>query len=102
MRSTVSFMARHPLKAPVTVRLIFQDDVQKDTILVPKPGRNEIVVEGSEPVLGAVIDPDYVYAVDANLLNNALYPDVSSGAGLKLFEGLSYLVELLFGMAWGI
>ncbi len=102
MRSTVSFMARHPLKAPVTVRLIFQDDVQQDTTIVPKPGRNEIVVEGSEPVLGAVIDPDYVYAVDANLLNNALYPDVSSGAGLRLFEGLSYLVELLFGMAWGI
>lgn len=100
--SEVHYTARHPLGFPVTVRLLFDDDTTQDTSVVPVMGFNSIVVTREVPVKGAIIDPDFVYAVDMNYLNNSLIPDSGKGAGLRLFSGFMYLLELLFSGLWGI
>jgi hypothetical protein len=52
------------------------------------------------PARAAIIDPDYKYAIDVNLLNNSLVHDSSQGVGLRLFSGITFLVESLFSSLW--
>jgi hypothetical protein len=99
--SSIAYLARHPLSTPVTIRLIFEDGSVFDTTVMPDAGHNTLELERSLPVIGAVVDPDHVYVVDVNRLNNAVVPRVSEGAELRLFSGFTYLVELLFGALWG-
>ncbi len=100
--SEITYSARYPLGAPVTLRVEFGDGSCRDTVLTPCSGIHTVLIEKTDqPVVGAILDPDYVYAVDVNLLNNSLITG-SNGAGLRLFSGLTFLVELLIGLAWGL
>lgn len=100
--SEIHYVAHHPLGFPVTVRMVFEDGAVRDTSVFPVMGYNSIVVEGDVPVEGAVIDPEFAYAVDMNYLNNSLVPDAGKGSGLRLFSGFMYMLELLFSSLWGM
>lgn len=99
--STVTLDARQPLGFPVTVRVGFIDGDVFDTTFIARPGRHRLRVTRPRPALTAEIDPDYVYAVDVNLLNNSLRADLGSLAAMRLFSGVTYLIESLVSTVWG-
>jgi len=97
----VDYAAVHPLEFPVTLRVTLYDGTLMDTTLVPRPGHHRVEVTTTGPARSAVLDPDQVYAVEANLLNNSLDNTGARGVALRLFSGLTFLVESLFSALWG-
>ncbi len=98
----VEYAAHQPLGFPVDLRVEFFDGTVVDTVLEPWAGRNSVTFTAGSPAVGAVIDPEYKYAIDMNLLNNSLVKIRSRGAGLRLFSGITFLVESLFSTLWGL
>jgi hypothetical protein len=100
-KSTVKIVAYNPLPYPVKFRLEFPTAEPFDTLIFPTPGQSELTFTRPEPVYSAYIDPDRVYAVDVNYLNNS-YSREWHGAAFRLFSGITFLVESLYSMFWGI
>ncbi len=98
---TVDYAAYHPLGYPVDLRIEFIDGTTFDTALTPIAGRHRFELSTTIPATGAVLDPEYKYAIDVNLLNNSNVREGSRGAGLRLSSGILYLVESLFSSLWG-
>ena len=100
-RNVITYAALHPIGTPVLLRLDFKDGTTMDTVVNPLAGQNELTIMHASSVSGAVIDPEYVYAVDVNWLNNSLKPGAGKAGSVRLFSGATFLVELLFGALWG-
>lgn len=100
-KSTVKITAYNPLPYPVKLRLEFPTAEPFDTLIFPTPGQSELTFTRPEPVYFAYIDPDQVYAVDVNYLNNSFSREWH-GAAFRLFSGITFLVESLCSMFWGI
>ena len=100
-RNVITYAALHPIGTPVLLRLDFRDETTMDTVVNPLAGQNELTIMHASSVSGAVIDPEYVYAVDVNWLNNSLKPGAGKAGSVRLFSGATFLVELLFGALWG-
>jgi len=98
---SVEYLAQHPLGFPVELRIELVDGTVIDTVVNPGPGRHRIEYATTSPALAAIIDPDYKYAVDGDYLNNSLVTKRSVGAAMRLFSGVTFLVESLFSSLWG-
>jgi peptidase M1-like protein len=99
--ATIEYLAQHPLGFPVDLRVEFLDGTVIDTVLNPTPGRHKIEYTTPSPAVAAIIDPEYKYAIDSDYLNNSLTQERSRGAALRLFSGVTFLVESLFSSLWG-
>lgn len=99
--SDIRYSLTNPLPFPVPMRLEFSSGKTLDTALTPLAGSHVLAITDSFPIVSAVIDPDGWYAVDQNYLNNSKTIE-SSGVGLRIFSGLTFLVESLFSWLWGI
>lgn len=97
----VELVAKHPLGFPVDLRLDFLDGQVVDTVLNPTSGWHRLEFTSQSPAVSATIDPDFKYAVDTDYLNNSLDRQKSRGAALRLFSGVTFLVESLFTSLWG-
>ncbi|RME18997.1 MAG: hypothetical protein D6800_14895, partial [Candidatus Zixiibacteriota bacterium] len=100
-RSTITLTAIHPLGLPVPLRLTLTDGTVIDTSVVLRTGRQKLRLVRPAPVRMAEIDPDGIYAVDINLLNNSHITSGGTGAALRLFSGITFLVQSLFSTLWG-
>jgi hypothetical protein len=100
-RSTVRFTVYQPFPFPVKLRFEFPIDQPFDTTFVPTVGEQQITITRPQPVSAAMIDPDRVYSIDINYLNNSLSRS-SHGAAFRLFSSVTLLVESLFSLVWGI
>jgi hypothetical protein len=101
-RSSVTCTARHSLGLPTELRIEFYDGTTRDTTFVLNSGEKTLGFTGPSPARGAVIDPDYKYAIDVNLLNNSYVDGGSVGAGLRLSSGLTFLIQSLLSSIWGM
>jgi len=101
-RITVEYTARQPLGFPVDFRIEYSDGSVQDTVLDPAPGTHRLTFRCDEVPVCVMIDPEYKYAIDMNLINNSYQLARCRGAGLRLFSGVMFLVESLFSMLWGI
>jgi hypothetical protein len=99
--ATVEYLAQHPLGFPVDLRVEFLDGRTIDTVLNPTSGKHRLEFTSDSPALAAIIDPEFKYAVDRDYLNNSLVRERSKGAALRLFSGITFLVESLFSSLWG-
>ena len=52
-------------------------------------------------ILENTIDPENIFAIDENLLNNSMKAESDGRAGIRLSSGLLFLVESLFSSLWG-
>ena len=76
-----------------------------DTVCnVWKPENNleKITVQLPSPILEIIIDPDGVYAIDGNLLNNSITFRTDSSPALRLSSGVMFLVESLLSFLGGL
>jgi len=62
----------------------------------------EIVVKSSQPATAAIIDPEFKFAVDDNLLNNSMAVKGDGKPALRLSSGILLLVESLLSYIGGI
>jgi len=90
-----------PLNAPIWIRVDLADGRSEFRQIEPVSGQHTLTELSTQPVVGAVIDPDRVYAIDVNLLNNSLSRQQSNSVGLRMFSGLTFITEVLFDLAWG-
>ena len=60
-----------------------------------------IIERGDQYVQRAVIDPDTAIVIDRDLKNNSLSISRENFGGLRLWSGLTFLVESLFSYVWG-
>ena len=100
-RSSVDYAMYNPIGLPVTMRLAFADGSYRDTLLAPKQGQARLLIVGGQPLISASLDPDTRIGLDKDLLNNSLSLSGNS-TGLRLFSGLTFLVESLFSYVWGM
>jgi len=98
---SIEYLARHPLGFPVDLKVVFLDGSVIDTVLNPTPGRHKIEYTAASPAVAAIIDPEFKYVIDDDFLNNSLTREQSRGAALRLFSGVTFLVESLFSSLWG-
>ncbi len=54
------------------------------------------------PALSATIDPDKIFAIDANLMNNSALINLDNRPGFRLSGAILYLVESIFGLVGGL
>ncbi len=101
IKVTVDYAAFHPFGYPVDLRIEFMDGTTFDTTLTPIAGRHRLEMSATVPATGAILDPEYKYGIDVNLLNNSNVREGSRGAGLRLSSGILFLVESLFSSLWG-
>jgi hypothetical protein len=101
IRSEVAYSLLNPLSFPVPMQVTFASGAILDTTVAPLAGNHTLTITDSFPVIAAIIDPAGWYAVDHNYLNNSLQVS-ASGAGLRVFSGLTFLVESLFSLLWGL
>ncbi len=97
----IEYLAQHPLGFPVDLRVEFLDGTVIDTVLNPTSGLHKIEYTAASPAVAAIIDPEYKYALDNDYLNNSLAREQSRGTALRLFSGVTFLVESLFSSLWG-
>ncbi len=100
-RSIVYLNAVHPLPYPVPLRLGFPSEPVFDTLLTLSPGEQTLTLERAEPVTSAHIYPDGLIAIDTDYLNNS-YLRSGHGAAFRLFSGITFLVESMISLVWGI
>jgi hypothetical protein len=100
-RSTVDYAMYNPIGLPVTMRLSFADGNHRDTLLLPRAGQARLAVVSGHPLVAAALDPDTRIGLDKNLLNNSLSLSGNS-TGLRLFSGITFLIESLFSYVWGM
>ncbi|PWB75951.1 hypothetical protein C3F09_01440 [candidate division GN15 bacterium] len=100
-RITVEYAMYHPIDLPVTLRLSFADGKIRDTTLAPVSGQGKLALEEDEPIISATLDPEWRIGLDKDLLNNSLSLN-GNGSGLRLFSGITFLVESLFSYLWGM
>ena len=101
VRATVLYAMYNPIALPVTLRLTFADGTTRDTLISPREGQAKIAFTGVQPLISAALDPDHRFGLDKNLLNNSLTL-TGNGSSLRLFSGITLLVESLFSYMWGI
>lgn len=97
----IDYAVHHPLATTVPLQIRFDDGSVLDTTVTSEPGIHTVLFERDRRVVMAVTDPDTIYAIDENLMNNSLSVDRESFAGLRLWSGLTFLVESLYSMVWG-
>jgi hypothetical protein len=90
------------LQTPVGYRLILYNGDTLDAVWKPEANIEEIVLALPAPAAAAVIDPDFTYAIDADLINNSLILDGDSKPGLRLSSGLMFLMESLLSFIGGL
>lgn len=100
-KTTIEYQAKHPLGFPVDLRVTFIDGAVIDTVVNPGPGVHRVEFVSNAPALAAVMDPQIKYAIDVDYLNNSIDRERSRGAALRLFSGVTFLVESLFSSLWG-
>jgi len=101
VRSTINYAMYNPIDLPVTLRLSFTDGSHRDTLLAPREGQAKLTITGDKPLVSAVLDPEYRFGLDRDLLNNSLSL-TSNSSSLRLFSGITFLVESLFSYLWGM
>jgi hypothetical protein len=102
LRSRVEYAVHHPLRSQVRMQLVMDDGSMVDTVVSSQPGRHEVIIErGDQYVQRAVIDPDTAIVIDRDLTNNSLSISRENFGGLRLWSGLTFLVESLFSYVWG-
>jgi hypothetical protein len=99
--SSVEYRIKNPLGPPVDIQMTFADGHVFDTTVDAYRGITTIKKEYPAPITLAVIDPDYQYAVDENFFNNSMSTGRLNGSGLRLFSGVTFMVESLFSYLWG-
>lgn len=99
--SDITYAVHHPLTLTVPMRLTFDDGVMLDTMVDGGRGIHTLTIERPNRVWLAAIDPDTIFVVDRNLMNNSLSVGRLSYSGLRLWSGLTYLVESMYSILWG-
>jgi hypothetical protein len=61
-----------------------------------------IVIDAPHPAVAVVVDPDNIFAIDRNLLNNSLALRADNRPGARLSSGIMFLIESLLSLVGGI
>ena len=100
--STIQIAVISAIPFPVDVRLIMADETVVDTVIEFQTGRHTLVRRSTQPVSGVVIDPDLRVKIDDNFLNNSLFTSPVNSASQRILSVLTFLVESLYSILWGI
>jgi hypothetical protein len=100
--ASVVFQKKGAPRFPIDYRLIlhggdtlqFRWDSQYDT--------EKITFSLAAPVSRVIIDPQNLFTVDANLLNNSLSADGDSRPALRISSGIMFLIESLLSFVGGM
>ncbi|MBD3403555.1 hypothetical protein GF420_11715 [candidate division GN15 bacterium] len=99
--NTVRYTVSHPVSSTLPMRLVFDGGLVLDTVVATPAGIHELTVRDENRVTLAIIDPDTAVVIDENYFNNSLSAERVNSSGLRLFSGLTFLVESLHSMLWG-
>jgi hypothetical protein len=87
---------------PVTYRLILDDNDKANFVWRPRYNAELIVHRVASPATGVEIDPEHVFAVDVNRLNNSQHLYADNRPALRLTSQVMYFLETLFSLVAGI
>jgi hypothetical protein len=97
----VELSAEGFLDYPIDYRIYLANGDSLDFSWLPEYCIEEKIHEADFPATSVVIDPDYKYAIDVNLLNNSFIVNTDNRAGFRLSSGLIYIFETLFSYLGG-
>ncbi len=87
---------------PVDYRIYFVSGDSLSGAWLPKYDREKIRIENESPIRKVVIDPDNVFAIDANLLNNSVLSGEDNLPGFRFSSGILFLVESVLSYLGGL
>jgi len=87
---------------PVDYRLYLVNGDSINATWNPVYSKERIRIETSSPVTKVLIDPDYKFTVDANLLNNSSTFSEDNKAGIRLSSGILFLIESILSYLGGV
>ncbi len=98
----IDYRIKNSLGYPVLLRAEFDDGSFIDTTIVATSGDYTWEFNYKSRPVAALIDPEFVYQVDRNWLNNSYLVNGNSGSGPRLFSGMLFLIESIFSTVWGL
>lgn len=101
-RSTVRLAIANAIPFPVELRFVYADGSVVDTVAALPSGTYAVSRTADQKLVGAHIDPSYLIRIDDNFVNNSLYLDPVNSADQRILSIVTYLVESLYSVLWGI
>lgn len=99
---SVTLQKEEGLSHPVDYSLILQNGDTLNYTWVPEYNIEEKIFTLPSPAKSAIIDPENLFAVDKNLLNNSISTGTDSRPGLRLSSGIMFLIESFFSFIGGM
>jgi hypothetical protein len=90
------------IKYSIPYRVYLSDGDSLNYEWLPEHNTEKISHIIPAPAISVMIDPDGIFAIDANLMNNSILVNSDNRPGFRLSGAILYLVESLFSFAGGI
>jgi len=87
---------------PVKYSPVLYNNDTVDYFWAPEYNSENITLRLAAPANEIIVDPDHIFAVDDNLLNNSVTYGADSRAGFRLSSGVMFLIESLFSFVGGM
>jgi hypothetical protein len=87
-----------------TVRLAVSNAISFTVDLTMELGTGKVTVtrETEQKLVGVIIDPNNSIVIDDNYFNNSLFPESVNSADQRIMSVLTFLVESIYSILWGI
>ena len=90
------------LRWPIPYRLFYSDGDSLDGVRKITYNTERVSLELDRPVRTVIVDPENLFAIDADLMNNSVQLDTDSRPATRLSSGLMFLLESLMSLVGGI
>jgi hypothetical protein len=102
IKSEITFIKTGGLSYPVSYRVFLYNGDSLDFVWDSTMPIEEISHIFASPAVKVIIDPENLYAVDPNLLNNSFTVEADSRPALRLSSGLMFLLESILSLLGGL
>ncbi len=99
--NTIDYTLQNHFDLPIPLRRWYADGTVIDTTLTASTGRHKLTLTADKPLRAATLDPDHIFCTDIAYLNNGRTVEDTRAASMRLFSGLTFLVQSLFSTIWG-